>query len=300
MARPRIRFSPIKKPNELTSSNQKEDNEINKVRTIDFVPEFETSSPKKDTGVTGEHDTDTNRSVDLEDDSGYRTEESYNYEELDSSFLSPIVATHRSDDLRNGEFEDYQGDYEDNAAVVDIPTVKADSTRKPVSSEVSNEDAKIVELSGNQGQESDENIDAESTIVKVTQFIDEKRRKLEEADKNVDPVRRKENGGNTQKKKKKKRRGQELLHSKREHTGHNDNDKDWTSEEWTRLYNYLKRWKLTGDSGMMKASRLEKKFGCSIGELEIRVKTLRTVIDKKKREELRKNVDRILGEEGSE
>lgn len=146
----------------------------------------------------------------------------------------------------------------------------------------------------------DDASEAESTILKVTQFIDEKRRQREQRLKQLEEevkaskpkaskLQAKDRVSKPSKSVHRKKRVdqkllrdlEQLLESKKaEQDSQEDSEPslDWSSDDWKHLYNHLKRYRATGDVRMMDPERLEVEFGCNMDELEIRVRTLRDLL----------------------
>ncbi|QPG73241.1 hypothetical protein FOA43_000549 [Brettanomyces nanus] len=314
MGRPRIRFSPIKVPGDIVEETEGRSRKV-------------AESPVSH-GV--------NPSVDLEDDGGYKSEESYNYEELDSSFLSPITGRQ---DVEEGEFDEdeYEGSVlkEKPEETKELkpkelkpkelkpkelkpkelrpkelgPKVRKE-TDKPIQqieqkvpSLLMEEPVSKLEVTRPKSPEppfpesdpiNESDVDAESTIIKVTQFIGEKRRLLEDNDKKIESITKPRGKKRTRDDEKGQKSKKRSHGTKQDVVSYCSSTSDWTSEQWTRLYNYLGRWRLTKDSSMMKVDRLETKFGCDIEELEVRVRTLRNLVDRKKRDMFRQHLDQLF------
>lgn len=132
---------------------------------------------------------------------------------------------------------------------------------------------------------SNENVDTEDTILKVTQFINKKREELHTSTTNYGL----KNEVSKVSKHLPSRKG--LL---------KEDQNGWTSYQWMQLYNYLKRWKRTNDYNMMNKEELERNFPCTIEHLKVRVKILKSMVDKKRRKQFRETLDVMLDKELSQ
>lgn len=135
--------------------------------------------------------------------------------------------------------------------------------------------------------------DADVTIQRVREFIENKRRVLVEAKRkrregasvtNNIPQREKERGGTsppgnskTVKLDKHQRKLRQLVHKIHKQPF----DINWSTEEWNLFRLYLKEWKLSGDDKMLDKFVVEDLFNCTVDELHVRLKSLKRFIGKR-------------------
>jgi len=248
--------------------------------------EFETSSPKKNGQIGSEgHVFNTNHGVDRTSTENLLPSSNLIEPRNKSSILLPTV----HDDLTN--LKDVSGDTLFSSQNHSFTDLKDHANLSDVN------------------QSSD--LDAESTILKVTEFINGKREELAEKEERLKPFskgvlkndRFDLQNSNTNHKGKGDFHADMIMNVHRHRSKSSsdftwgDSVDKWSKEDWLQLYNYLKMFKRTHKHSMMDVRKLEKTFNCDLIELELRVKALKNTVKKKKRMAFRKKLDRIIGDD---
>lgn len=142
-----------------------------------------------------------------------------------------------------------------------------------------------------------EKSEADDTILKVKKFIEGKRKDLDNKRKSLSPKktekvdqsasskpndaerRQKIDVRKINKQKRHRKVLQRLIHKIHEEPY----DSQWSIVEWQLFQHYLNEWKLSGDDNMFNDEVLKDLFNCSVEELEVRIKSLKKLLDYKRK-----------------
>lgn len=140
------------------------------------------------------------------------------------------------------------------------------------------------------------NSDADDTILKVKQFIEGKRKDLNNKRKSLSPQKKEHVEGpnipklkDTERKQKinlkasKQRKHRKTLQRLIRKIHEEPYDSQWSIVEWQLFQHYLNEWKLSGDDNMFNDEVLKDLFNCSVEELEVRIKSLKKLVDYKRK-----------------